>query len=1317
MKHPLITKLALVLSLTYLIPVCSFASHIVKYLSNINGLTNNSVNCILEDQEHTIWIGTWDGLNAFDGREIVNFRYSKSNLNTISNNIIRQIIEKGDHIWIATDNGVNKLNKKTYQITRYYLRTDNKIPNQEKSFILANTRGKGLICFVRGKGLFHYDEQTDSFTPIRISFSDDIKDFCTDNQDRIIFLLTNGKVKYTPYRDPINQINSGDLRTINNDFTVHQLFTSGDLLILNEKNHLYLLKKDFTPLHHIVLDSTKPISKVIGSDKGVYISFIEGGCMEYNLKTDTYSYVNDIPKELSVFTICKGSQNILWVGTDGHGLAQLYSYNSLFQTIHTTHPVRSFCESKKGLLVGTKGDGIKVLNTQNKQLSDYLDESHGLISNSVYVLKKNRSNDVFIGTEGYGINILNANDGKLSQLQVPDKYPAFKSVYSLHFTNHDSLLWVGTSGDGLIKINISKEKGKYRVKGFRQYTSSDQNNSLNNDVVYAITSSRDDRFLWFGTRGGGLNRVDIQNNVIQSLEDINSTILLTNNDILSLLVGNNKLWIGTSYGLNRLDKKGNNFKSVPYANEELTSKTIHGLLEDNIGNLWLSTNQGLSCLNIANNKINNYTLSDGLQNDEFSDGAFLKDSRNILYFGGVSGLSFFNPEHIHLRRFSPPLVLSSLKIYDQKQNIQDRIQQGVLHLNYDERFVTFTFIAKDFINNHNCEYAYRLKNHSDKWIYLGNNPHITFAQLPPGKYLLEVKSTNSDKIWSSHIYQLTIQMGYPWWLSIPAWIIYIILCIIIIYVTRSVIKNRIRLNRQILITQIEQRQQQKIHESRLNFFTNVAHEFFTPLTLIYTPAQHLLEQSGLEKDTRKYLSIIKTNAERMQKLISELMEFRKTKSANMNLHPEEIEVQPFIEYLADNYTEILKENKIDFTVDISDTSEIYSDRNALEKIVFNLLSNALKYTPSNGYVEVKATQDSTEGKKLHLSVRNSGKGFTEQQMKEVFDKFSIFDTPLLNHSVSNGIGLNLTKDLTELLGGEINVRSEAGKYVEFSVVIPSMQRTSDQVEKEKDLSKPKEEVEQAKVNSLQEFTVLIVEDKEEIRELLRNILSAYRVQEAGNGLEALNEIEKNHPDIIISDIVMPDMDGLTLIDSLKSNPKTSYIPIIGISAKASVEDQINAYNHGADAYITKPFHPRQIVSALENLLSRQVSLKDYFNSSLSAVKIKDGIVLHPEDETFIQNVTDHLNNNIEDESITPSSIADFMGVSKATLYRKFKEITDKTPSEFIRNIRLEHAAKMLRSTKLTVSEIMFKSGFSNKSYFYREFLKQYGVSPKEYRNQ
>ena len=453
----------------------------------------------------------------------------------------------------------------------------------------------------------------------------------------------------------------------------------------------------------------------------------------------------------------------------------------------------------------------------------------------------------------------------------------------------------------------------------------------------------------------------------------------------------------------------------------------------------------------------------------------------------------------------------------------------------------------------------------------------------------------------------------------------------------------------------------------------------------------------------------------MQKLINELMEFRKAEAGHTAIYAEKVDIQLLVDYVSDNYTEIAEENKIDFSFKSKEVSSFTTDRNALEKIIFNLLSNAFKYTPSGGYIRAEIRGNVADGT-LHFRIRNSGKGLTEKQMSEIFSRFKIFESSNLKHAGSTGVGLNLTKSLTELLGGEITVGSVLGEYVEFNVSLPSMHVNSGKE------SQPAEEEAEAGemlfVPKQKEISILIVEDEKNIRELLKDILLPYyQVREAADGEEALKEIEQKQPDIIISDVLMPRLDGITLTDILKANERTAHIPIIHISAKNSIEDQINAYKHGTDLYIPKPFHPRHVLSAVENMINKYSLMKEYFKSSRSSLIVRDGITMHKEDELLLDKIIKFIEDNIDDESMNPDSLADFIGVSKAGLYRKLKELTEKTPSEFVRTIRLEYAAGLLKTTKLTVTEIMYKSGFSNKSYFYREFAKLYNTSPKEYRSE
>ena len=1299
-----------------LMPVLLHSQNVVKQISNADGLSNNSVNCFLEDSEHTLWVGTWDGLNAYNGRSFKTYSYNK-NAGSISNNVVWQIIEQNDSVlWVSTDYGVNRWKRSTQQFTPYYLGTQNNPPKQEKSFLLDITSGKYIICYVKEQGLFYFDDRKQDFVPLKNNLPDGIKNFVIDAKDQVFFLTEHGQLLHYQLSVHSSNLELSFKKEIKQPAFISSIYLSQDYLIINDDRTL-TVSLDNRILNSIDIPENKTVSQVICHKEYLLISFIEGGCIRYNLKDNTSTELPQLPAKAPIFTIYIGSQNILWVGTDGQGVLEVYEHSSPFHTIKTDYPVRCFCEEDNGnILVGTKGEGILLLDKQKRQVEPYLSTDNGLISNSVYTIRKNMSGDIFIGTEGTGINYIPLNSSQVKKLNIPAEYPTFKAVYSILFTHNDSLLWLGTSGYGLNKISLQREGKSYKVTEMKQYKSPGPSSPSNN-IIYSVIAGYNENELWLGTRGGGINKFDITSECFQQIHEIDSTLSLTNNDILYLTKGDSaSIWVGTSYGLNRLFPADIPPSIMEYTDHNgLPNNTIHGILKDENGNIWASTNQGISFINLSSGKITNYSSRNGLQNDDFSDGAIFKDKAGWLYFGGVSGLNYFDENKIHLRDHIATLSLNSLKINNTSQNIYERILNHTLRLAYDEPYLTLGFTTHDFINNENCEFSYRIIDFADEWIYNENNPNIVITKLPPGKYKLEVKCTNGDRVWSNQIYSLHLDVAYPWWLSTTAFIIYFILIAIAIYITQSVIKNRIRLNRQILLEHIEKQNQQRIHESKLNFFTNVAHEFFTPLTLIYGPAQHLLEKADLDSYTKRYIYIIKNNADRMQKLINELMEFRKAESGHTAIYAEKVDIHLLVDYVSDNYTEIAEENKIDFSFKSKEVSSFTTDRNSLEKIIFNLLSNAFKYTPSGGYIHAEIRQNATTGT-LHFRIRNSGKGLTEKQTSEIFSRFKIFESSKLKHAGSTGVGLNLTKSLTELLGGEITIESTLGEYVEFNVSLPPMH-----VNTEKESQPTEEETEVSEmlfIPKQKEITILIVEDEKNIRELLKDILLPYyQVREAGNGEEALKEVEQKQPDIIISDVLMPKLDGITLTDILKSNERTMHIPVIHISAKNSIEDQINAYNHGTDLYIPKPFHPRHVLSAVENMINKYSLMKEYFKSGRSSLIVRDGITMHKEDELLLNKIIKFIEDNIDDESMNPDSLADFIGVSKAGLYRKLKELTEKTPSEFVRTIRLEYAAGLLKTTKLTVTEIMYKSGFSNKSYFYREFTKLYNTSPKEYRSE
>lgn len=1300
---------SLIILISVLMPLCIKAQNSVKQLTTSDGLSNNSINCIFQDSKGIMWFGTWDGLNAYNGREFKAYQYNNKEY-SISNNIIRKIIETDSlHLWIATDDGINRWNRQTEHFDRFFVN----LGLGQIAFDIAQTNSLDLICSLKDRGLFYFDEKLNDFRQIKeILSNSSIKKFVIDANNHIFILYDTGILERYNIAKDNGVIKVVEKTLIEDNVHIQNIFLTKNILIVNYGDYIKINDEYNQYPSTIDIKPNKKISQILQINNSFLIGYSDGGCDVYDVKSRTTNPLNDIFSNLAVFSLYNGSQNILWVGTDGQGVFEVYEYNSSFELVKTKHPVRSFCQlSDDEILVGTKGDGIKIYNKKDKSLSNYANTANGLLSNSVYTMARNNKGDVFIATEESGLNFISNN--KLQRLILPPNSPFFRYIYSILLTDNDSYIWLGTTGYGLIRIEIEGKNSSYGVKSVKQYSSSNDIKTVSSDIIYSIKEGANPNELWVGTRRGGLFRFDKKDEKFKNSEHILKGQVLTNNDILCLNKTKNDLWVGTGFGLNKIDFSRQDSSIVYYTEEQgISNNTIHGILDDDHGNLWFSSNGGLTYLDISNKTVNNFTTKDGLQSNEFSDGAYFKDQDNTFYFGGVNGFNLFQPNRIHRREFNPNISLSNLKILNTSLSIHDRIKDNTLHLSYDEAYTTLTFWADDYINNENCEYSYRLLNFSDEWINNGQNPNIVLTKLPSGSYELQVKVTNGDRVWGDNIYILRIKVAPPWWFSTWAIIIYIILALILIYISYVVVRNRIKLNRELLLEHIEKENQKKIHESKLNFFTNVAHEFFTPLSLIYGPAQHLIEKDGIDDYTKRYILVIKNNADRMQKLISELMDFRKIESGYIPIHPEKIELKLLIDYICDNYIEIAEENKIDFQIDTTNLSTLKTDRSSLEKILFNLISNAFKYTPESGYIKIIAQQ---ENDIFLLTIQNSGKGLTESQMSEVFNKFKIFDKPNLKNNKSTGIGLSLVKSLVDLLGGTINVKSQLKEYVEFSIQIPSMNNSTNQtdsvIEEANQEINIKRQIEQRK-----DISILIVEDEKNIRELLKDILMPYyKIYEAGDGVEALNVISQNTPDIIISDILMPNMDGMELVQKLKSESQTAHIPVINISAKNSINDQISAIERGTDLFITKPFHPRHVLATVQNLINKQGRLKDYFTSSLSSLTVKDGIELHREDETFLNEIISFIEKNIDDEMLSPNGIADAMGISKASFYRKMKELTYKTPSEFVRSIRLNHASTLLISTKMTVQEVMFKSGFTNKSYFYREFAKQHNSSPNEYR--
>lgn len=1323
---------------------CIYATDKYKQITNTSGLSNSSINTIYQDSSKIIWVGTWDGLNSYDGKDIHVFKLDPNNTESISNNIIWDIIEqKKGVLWIATDYGINRMNTYTRSFTRYPLEHETGYSIYPRIFI-SKSKDNTVFSAAYEIGVSYFDETENKFRDLNIPEINcqDIRIMGLDGKDNIWLLHQNGIVDMVEWiRDEKDVILSKNCTAIDLP-PIAILKTTRDYVIAmdyNKKVYVFDVqsKKKIYEYGLMKIIPNADIVELDIIDQTLYVSSSSGSY--YTLSLDNFSKpeFNSSFQGTIIRSFYKCSQDILWLGTDGDGIYKIYSRNTLFETVKLKKEmniIRSFCEDNSGRLwVATKGGGIAVLQNdaggKYQMISEY-NVNNGLLHNYVYTIAKGFDGSLFIGTDGKGINIF--SDNKLSSLDLSKVSFDFSNIYAIYCSEKDSTLWIGTSGSGLIKLKIKKKNGRFEAIAYKQYLhDKKKRHSISNNVIFSIIPANENS-LWIATRGGGLNYFDIENEEFKSyIHNTVDTGSISSNDILCLQKDNDgDLWIGTSAGLNQLKiskEKNLRFKRYNQSNG-LPNNTVHGIIEDNEGEIWVSTNNGLSKINKKTNQIISYYQQNGLQNNEFTDGAYYKSPSNgYLFFGGIAGFNVFNPDNISLSDYIPSFYISSFKIFNEEEYIYDRITKNTsnedeLILNYNENFLSFNFLALDYVQNENCEYRYMLEGIDKSWVYNQNIGFATYSNIPPGEYIFIVYYTNSDKVWMKEPYRLNIIIGNPYWLSTWAYLVYFLILGGLLSLSFVFIRKKINKRRNLLIERLKQKEQENIHEAKLRFFTNIAHELYTPITLIYGPCEKILEHKNKDEYIEKYTKVIKSNAERMKLLISELMEFRKVSAGHRQIALQRVNVSELVYSVSDNFVEIAENNKIDFKLNISKENLFWiSDWNALEKIIFNLISNAFKYTYPNGYIYINIKSDN---EKMYLCIVNSGKGIKPENIDKIFNRFKILDDfenqIEKGNSGRNGIGLALTKSLVTLLKGDIHVESILEKDTTFTVELPLLANENNkEMGKQGSSLPPKDEIRQIPSGSNGSPLILIIDDEKEIRELIRDTLyeKYNNIIEASNGVEALQMMKTKRPNLIICDIIMPEMDGLEFIKQIKNNIFTKHLPIIILSAKSSIEDQISATEKGSDVYITKPFNPKHIFAAVENVLTKHKLIEEYYNSSAMTYELlENGKFVEKEDKELLTKLIDFIEHNVEKENLSPSFISESLGIGKMTLYHKTKDLLEMAPSELIRTIKMKEITHLLISTNYTIQEIMFKCGYNNKSHFYREFMKKYNMTPKEYRN-
>ncbi len=1331
-----------------------------QQLDNTNGLSNSSVNTIFQDSENLLWIGTWDGLNRYDGNSFKIFRPELGIEKSLNNQVVLKIDEdnKG-FLWILTMNGINSYDKKANTFQRYYFPNTNKFTLSENEFNLTVNNAKQVFCAVKGWGIGFFNGNEFEKIEIKNLPKNTVKKMVFTPSGKLLILLINGELFSINFKSKIPDkktvLKAQRLSDKVESFGVYKnqkvciITSSGNVIIRS------LLNKEVNK----VFNGEKH-QKIIGHTSEGFIISGKKGCFVLNDSGDKL-----IPNWLKgrnnqeFTTLIKGKEDVIWAGTDGDGLLKMYPLKKSFNVVSKVKVpqldksiVRTFLEvDKKYFFVGTKGKGLFRFPLKfDKGLDNdfpyqYFDESNSSINNSVYSLYKGQDELVFIGTDGNGLHIFDIKKEKLidwNEILGNELYEDFKSVYSI-FQDEDGFIWLGTNGYGMVRFKVERIKDKLKISHFKAYLAGNEK-ALSSNIIFSIVPKSKNE-LWIGTRLGGLNVFNKKTESFKAFKNSeNDTESLSSNDILCLHTDASKrLWIGTSLGLNLLEDVNNDinpkFKRFT-VNDGLPNNTIHGIISDKNANLWISTNFGLSNYISNDSKFINYTKNEGLQNNEFADGALYQSPYSDLVFaGGIKGFNYFSPSKVEESQVVPDILIDKIS----GQNKKAPYYQGLvispnaktfpsITLKHNQNFFDIELSALTFINSEKCKYAYRLDNFDKDWNIIGNRRNISFTNVPKGNYSLWLKWSNSDGVWSNAVHAIDIKIMPVFWQSDLAIFIYVALVLLFLLFVWSYYNKQHRLRQNIIF----QKQEEETHQNRLTFFTNIAHEFQTPLTLIVGPIQKLAESENLDQKSKKFIRMIQRNSSRLLFLTQQLLEFRKAEYDYLEVSVKQFDLVNLVEQIAELFDELAFDNNIEFKLSIPTELNGWYDKDKIEKIIFNLLSNAFKYTQKNGSIKLEFAIKEDAIKTLTIKTSNTGKGISKEKLESLFDRFFLTDT--VHDSEANlyrtGIGLAYIKKLIIALRGEISVSSQPNKRTDFTVSIPCSEESFKDHEFETQESQTlisshlKNILEEAqntseeslnKMSSLEAFLekrkeILIVEDEKEIQFFLTELLKEkYKIIIANNGLEALKKIESKIPDIIITDIMMPEMDGIEFCKKIKNNNKTFHIPLIMLTAKSSISHQIEGLESGANAYIPKPFHPDHILVRVQKLLEEREFMFKHLAKDTFLDNIKN-LQVHNDDKELLRNVVELIRNNIENSNLQSLFIEENLGISNSQLYRKVKQNFGFSTGDLIRTIRLTYAAELLRKSNCTVSEVCYKSGFNNRSYFYREFKKMYNNTPKDY---
>jgi len=1322
----------------------------VHSISRREGLSNGAVNTIVKDAEGYIWFGTWNGLNRYDGNHIVTY-LPGNKPNSIHNHVIRELYPTSSGpVWMLTNKGIGLYDNIHDRFTAYFDQESDQI-NYENDIAICHSDRYGTLASVFGRGIFRFDYTTKQFTKIsfdpasqpaslsikRIHLSDN-QAYCISGSGQLLKISGNRLEEVMQL--PLTGTLSSSISVLI-DQRPYILITqrSGAALMVDpEKMEVQQLRIPDDIITSFSLSQEKN-RLWTGTEKGRIYSF--------NLLTRNFEvlqrlsdlFVNN-PIATRILCIQETEPDILWIGTDGNGVYTLKLTefpNKRLSSDQLAYPiVRSILVTRKrDLLIGTKGGGIDIFDANGNHIRQ-ISVKNGLSNNSVLSFHERDDGSVWVGTDGKGVDIISPDYKTIRNFPRDFRCANsmnFASVYRI-LEDSDHRIYLGTSGYGVIMVEFDKT-GTLLPIGCEQLIldKSIAAPRQQKQIVYALAEEKPG-IIWIGTRGVGVYRYNtITKRVIAQYTTTTHPDLIVNDDILSLFTDlNGHIWVGSSNGIFSLSPVSADSVIVTALNiqSDLINTSIHAIQVDKAGNLWVTTNQGLSFIDINRKNVRSFNANDGLINFEYSDGAsFFDEKTGQLYVGGTMGVDIIQTDELKFSSYYPPIAINQLFIRNQAVEIgvgdilTSRINhQKSITLNYNQNTIAFSVSPLAYWGQERYRISYRLKNFENEWIMNQQNQLIGFSNMASGTYTLQVRVSDENGNWSDKIKEVEIIVKPPFWRTYWAIVGYILIFIGIQLLIFASYRKREARKKEAALQEFEKKKEKELQSYKIEFFTNVAHEFRTPLTLITSHIHAMLEDTRNTVENPRLLKVY-NNSIKLQKLVLEIMQFRKLEKGKEPLSIQLTKPVELTREVVSDLELLAQQRQIRCEVIASDEKlDFKTDADKFQRIVTNLISNAIKYNRIGGFVK---TMVRLENSALQVEIEDNGVGIKPEYFQKVFEPFGISSARKKGSFPgyrSTGLGLAVTKGLVELLKGTIVFESKPGEGTKFICIFPDVHQVSpvelvnDPSEELNELSFKDDpglvsEVKDADTAAGKPL-ILLVDDDPEILILLRDILAEdYNIIFAENGLEAYNKVLSENPDLIISDVMMPEMDGIELCSRLRENFDTSHLPLILLTAKAEIEDRIEGLKAGADSYIPKPFHPEHLKVRIEKLLKLRVNIRSHFG------KKNDNPALFKEiPDPFFQKMLSFIDENIDDDTLSSDKLCDKLAISKSSLYNKTKSVLGTTPHNLINQRRLSKAATLLKSSTMTVSEIIDQTGFASRTHFYELFGRAYGCSPSDFRN-